>query len=103
MARVLFVDSDKQAQEVFGELLRARHHEAIVARDCAEAERIMRDRSPDVAVVEVLLADRAGRELIRGLRGRWPKTRIIAMTGASERRARAAERDARTIGADMVL
>jgi len=121
MARVLFVDGDKQAREVFGDLLRARHHEALVARDGLEAQRIMRDRHPDVAVVEIVLPDRDGRDFIRTIRARWPKVRVIAMTGASEhrpgasnhrpgaaeRRVSAAEietvTDARSIGADVIL
>ena len=108
MAKILVVDDHQDSREVFAELLKMRGHQVTVARDGIEAEALIAHRTPDLVLTDLLLPDRDGFELIKRVRVRWPKVRIIAMSGGWHRPERPEGtlgllEDAKALGADVTL
>jgi len=107
MARILITDDDRDAGELFAELLRFAGHEIILAEDGLEAERLVREHSLDLALIDIFMPGLDGLELIRRVRAQQPSVRIIAISAgwsrASTVDAPDVLDDARELGADATL
>lgn len=78
---VLVVDDDEALRE---RLVRAFAHRGFDARgagDGAEAVRLARGESPELAVVDLRMPDVSGLELVRELHEIDPATRVVVLTG----------------------
>jgi CheY-like chemotaxis protein len=88
--RVLVADDDRAVREMTGEMLGERGHDAVLARDAAEALAILeRARDRPGEAFDVLLADYVmpgmnGMTLIRAAQALWPGLRALLVTGNAE-------------------
>jgi PAS domain S-box-containing protein len=80
--RVLVVDDDETVREYFASVLKEASFDVALASNGAEATRMMEANSFDVAVVDLLLPDAGGMELIRRLRAVRPGVRVVVASGA---------------------
>lgn len=84
MANVLIVDDERSIRLTLASFLKDAGHETCVAAGAAEAAILVADRSPDVAVVDVLLGHDSGLDAARHIRSSSPNTQIVLMTGDPE-------------------
>ena len=80
-AAVLVVDDDPDAAAIMRDTLRTRGYVADAAHSAAECLAKLRDRSYDVVVTDVRMADVSGIELCRQLRDEHPEVLPIVITG----------------------
>ena len=73
---LLLVDDEQKIRRVLGQALRAEGHEVIEAAGAREAQRMLADRTIDVLIIDNLMPDMTGLDLIREL---------VASTSEAER------------------
>jgi DNA-binding NtrC family response regulator len=73
---LLLVDDEEKIRRVLGQALRAEGHQVLEAADAREAKRTLGERSIDVLIVDNLMPDMTGLDLIREL---------VATTSEAER------------------
>jgi DNA-binding response OmpR family regulator len=98
----LVVDDDRLLTDLVVDILEEHGHHAVGAYDGNEALERCAANHFDVAIVDLLMPNRDGIELIQDLRARSPGTAIIAMTGMWEYGDQYL-RMARKLGADAGL
>ena len=64
---LLLVDDEEKIRRVLGQALRAEGHEVLEAASASEARRLLAERSVDVMIVDNLMPDMTGLDLIREL------------------------------------
>ncbi|HEV3216197.1 MAG TPA: sigma-54 dependent transcriptional regulator [Vicinamibacterales bacterium] len=80
---LLLVDDEEKIRRVLGNALRAEGHEVIEAADAREAQRVLAERSIDVLIIDNLMPDMTGLDLIRELVASVPEAerpQILMMT-----------------------
>ena len=81
MHTILVVDDDPAIRHVIRLHLEEAGCEVLCAAGGDEAARLIASRRFDLLLTDLLMPDRDGLELIRGLRKTHPKLPIVAMTG----------------------
>ncbi len=84
MPSILLVDDHPSFLSFLENGLIRRGYRPIIATSGAEALRRIEVDRPDVAVIDVMMPEMDGIELLRELRARYPALPVIAMTGAGE-------------------
>lgn len=87
---MLVVEDDAPSRILTQEMLEARHYQVVGAADAEAALRIVRERPPDLILLDVIMPGRSGIELCRELK-EDPATRlipVILVTGLAEREAK---------------
>jgi signal transduction histidine kinase len=81
--RAVVIDDNADACEMIAELLRSEGHEVLTASDGQQGLALIREHSPDVALVDLGLPDLDGVSLAEALRTQSPQlaTRLVALTG----------------------
>jgi len=81
--RVLVVDDDQEVAESLAELIRLLGHDVYTAHDARAALGESRRVSPEVVIVDLLLADESGTELAHRLRaaGQGDTPILVALSG----------------------
>jgi CheY-like chemotaxis protein len=79
---VLVVDDDEGVRAYFCDVLASAGYRVDLARDGGEAIEILRNRTPDVVLMDLVMPNREGIETIRELRALHPNLPVIAMSGA---------------------
>ncbi len=80
---LLLVDDEQKIRRVLGQALRAEGHDVIEAAGAREAQRALAERAVDVLIVDNLMPDMTGLDLIRELVGSTPEAerpQILMMT-----------------------
>src|SRR6185295_15347633 len=77
---VLVVDDEPALRDVLEMRLESWGFRVCTAADADEAERVARERAPDIVVTDVVLPGRSGVELLKALRAQQPALRVILMT-----------------------
>src|SRR5688572_2924486 len=77
---VLIVDDEPALRDVVEMRVESWGFRVCTAGDAAEAERVARERRPDIVVTDVLLPGRSGVELLKALRTLQPALPVILMT-----------------------
>jgi DNA-binding NtrC family response regulator len=77
---VLVVDDEPALRDVLEMRVESWGFRVCSASDADEAERIARQRRPDIVVTDVLLPGRSGVELLKALRAQQPDLPVILMT-----------------------
>jgi two-component system NtrC family response regulator len=80
---LLLVDDEEKIRRVLGQALRAEGHDVIEAAGAGEAQRVLAERDIDVLIIDNLMPDMTGLDLIRELVAATPETdrpEILMMT-----------------------
>src|SRR3984893_13485628 len=80
---LLLVDDEEKIRRVLGQALRAEGHEVIEAAGAREAQRVLGERTIDVLIIDNLMPDMTGLDVIRELVGSTPEAerpQILMMT-----------------------
>src|SRR3954468_19469746 len=80
---LLLVDDEQKIRRVLGQALRAEGHEVLEAAGAGEARRLLSERAIDVLIVDNLMPDMTGLDLIKELVASTPESerpQILMMT-----------------------
>lgn len=80
-ALLLLVEDDEALRGRLGRALRERGFDVRTAASAAEAERLVAEEAPELALLDLRLGDRNGLDLIALLKRTDPATRIVVLTG----------------------
>ena len=102
MAAILIIDDDPDALAILETFLEAQGHTAHVARTGEEGLSILDRVRPAVVIVDVMMPEMDGWEVVRRIRDRpgLDRTRILMLTARDDRRSRQQAHDA---GVDAYL
>lgn len=78
---ILIVDDDRVLRERLARALSGRGFEVAMAGSFDEAIELVRDESPEMAVVDLRMPGRSGLELVGELHRMDPQTKIVVLTG----------------------
>jgi CheY-like chemotaxis protein/HPt (histidine-containing phosphotransfer) domain-containing protein len=83
---VLCVEDSEVSARLVRRVLEARGADVVIAANGGEADRLARERRPDVVLLDVHLPDMSGEDVVRRLAAR-PETRqvpVVVMTGGAD-------------------
>jgi len=80
---VLVIDDEPVLQDVLGTLLRANGFEHQEARTAADGLKVLREEEIDVVLLDVMLPDRSGLELLPEIRALDPNLPVVVITAYS--------------------
>ncbi len=86
MAYVLIVDDDADFASAVAAVLRARGYEADLETDCGRTLDRIRERRPDVIVLDVMFPenDKAGFEMARSVRRTFGELPVLLLTAVNQ-------------------
>lgn len=87
MAHILVVDDEREARVTIRKILERVGHEITEAAGGEEALRILGERELDICILDILMPDKDGLEVIRRVRKRLPGLKIIAISGGGLQRS----------------
>jgi CheY-like chemotaxis protein len=79
--RVLVVDDDTVFRDQLAELLSEEGHQVAVAGSVPKALEWLGQEEADVVLTDLKMPRHSGLELLKEVRGRWPRTRVVLITG----------------------
>jgi serine phosphatase RsbU (regulator of sigma subunit) len=94
MSRILVVEDDPAILRGLADNLRFESHEVLTAGDGEAGYRLIRERNPDLVILDVMLPGLNGFELCRKMRGEGCTTPILMLTAKSQE-------DDRVLGLDL--
>ena len=103
MARILIIDDEAQVRDMLRQLLNREGYEAVEACDGREGVQCFQAASMDVIILDMLLPEQNGLEVIRALREVDPAVPIIAISGYDQTGLLDFFRDAEAFGAQRTL
>jgi DNA-binding response OmpR family regulator len=80
--KVLFVDDEVEFLAAVSERLSIREIDARTAASGEEALGLIETDPPDVVVLDVMLPGTSGTELLKLIKGEYPRIQVILLTGA---------------------
>lgn len=80
--KILVVDDDEAVRTLLSDILTDAGYEVSAAQDGAKALRMAKTQSFDLLLTDLVMPDRDGIEVIRGIRSEQPNLKIIAISGA---------------------
>jgi CheY-like chemotaxis protein len=102
-ARILIIDDEPTLRDLFKTLLETQGHEVAVAEHGRAAIAMLGQQPFDLVLTDVLMPEQDGLETIVQIRTRWPKLRVLAMTGGGHLDANFYLRVAKSLGATSLL
>ena len=103
LLRILVVDDDFHIRESLRIKLEQAGHTVRLAPDGAEAVKFLKREVFDIVVTDILMPDKDGFELIGDIRRKWPKVRIVAISGGGRIGTEQLLVAASGLGADAVI
>lgn len=100
---VCIVDDDDLTRSYIAGLLGEAGYAVIEAADAHTATELIEANRPAAILVDVIMPDRDGLELITDLRHAWPEMRIIAISGGGRLGSSIFLESAKRLGADAWL
>ncbi len=82
--RVLVVEDEDGARQGLVEILQMLEYDVVAVRSGEEAGLLPQDPGFDVLLTDLMLPGVAGNDLARGLEDRWPKLKVILMSGYAQ-------------------
>jgi two-component system OmpR family response regulator len=77
---ILVVDDDEDYAEIIAQALRRDSHDVVTVGDGAGAVKFAEAKSPDLAILDVMLPDTSGLQLCRRIRQRLPTMPVIFLS-----------------------
>jgi two-component system response regulator CpxR len=102
MATILVIDDDAAMRRLILRVLRARGHDLLEAENGDAGIALMKDRTPDLIITDILMPQKEGIETIREVLGRSPGVKIIAISGGGSQNLMFLDA-AKTFGAHAAL
>jgi len=84
VADIVMVDDDPAVRRLFREVLEGAGHAVSETASGKEALRIVRARSVDLVITDILMPDMDGLELTRVLHREYPAVKILAISGGQQ-------------------
>ena len=84
MSAILLVDDNLSVRCSVGDVLRDAGYEVAEAADAAQALKLLERRAFDLLIVDYLLPEMKGDAIARIARERWPKLRVMFLTGYAD-------------------
>jgi DNA-binding response OmpR family regulator len=81
---ILVIDDNASVRKAITLMLESGGHSVLGAKDGSEGMRVFESAEPDLVIVDIIMPDKDGIEIIREMRRARPETRIIAMTGGGQ-------------------
>lgn len=103
MARIIIVDDDTLFREMLTEFLTKEGHEIVDASDGNIGLEVLILKPVDIAIVDIIMPNRDGIATIRDIKNLFPRTKIIAISGATQHMDEGCFKTAKTIGAHHTL
>ncbi len=88
MARILIIEDEKQAREIYTTMLERAGHDVSSAADGEAGARAFRAEPADVVITDLFMPKMDGVEMIRELRKDFPEIKVLAITGVRGRFSR---------------
>jgi len=85
MATIVLIDDDEQLRRLFQVALEGAGYRVLTAEDGKHGLRLLEHQEADLIVVEIFMPEMDGLELIPRLRKTRPATKIIAISGGSDK------------------
>jgi len=79
--RVLLVDDEKEFVDLLGERMTARGMEVNTTTSAADALRITEDQSFDAIVLDLMMPEMDGIQVLKTLKAKHPELQVILLTG----------------------
>jgi len=79
--KILIIDDEADICEMTKLLLEKLGHEVAVTSDSRQATRLLKEKSYDAVITDMLMPDKDGLEVMADLRRHHPEVRIIASSG----------------------
>jgi DNA-binding response OmpR family regulator len=80
--RILVVEDDRVTYSALTVLLRHYHYDVTLACTLAEGKRELQRLDPNLVILDLMLPDGNGLELLEQIRQTGPKTRVAVVTGS---------------------
>jgi CheY-like chemotaxis protein len=103
MATVLVIDDDAAMRRMLVKTLSVKGHDVVEAENGQEGLELVEQRKPAVVITDILMPKTEGVETITKMRERFPKTKIIAISGGGISRNLMFLDVARALGVDATL
>ncbi|HZZ19422.1 MAG TPA: response regulator [Opitutaceae bacterium] len=100
---ILVVDDEPGIRELLTLMLEAAGHSVITAEDGMQAPKVLANQSVDIVITDLLMPERDGLEFITEVRRKFPKVKIIAMSGGGHIARDSYLRIAKNFGAHVLL
>ena len=101
--KILVVDDDEQVRSATSLILKRAGYEVEEAEDGETGVEAFRDGKPDLVILDIIMPNREGIEIIPDLRQIRPDARILAISGGGRGNAQDYLTLADVIGADATL
>ncbi len=103
MARILLVDDDERVRSALADVLANFGHEVTQAANGRDALRALDRSVADAVILDLLMPEMDGIEVLRELRRRWPGLPVLVISGGGHRGWLNALEVAQALGANRVL
>jgi len=82
--RLLIVDDENDLRDLLSQILGSEGYEIVTACDGDEAIRILGEESFDAALLDILMPNRSGFEVLKHITKNHPATKSIMLTGYTD-------------------
>lgn len=100
---VCIIDDDELLRAHLAQIIEAAGYRVLQSDGAEAALGVIQDHSPEVALVDVIMPHTDGLELLSVLRTRWPRMRIVVMSGGGRVGPAMFLEAAARVGADACL
>ncbi len=103
MARILIIDDEESVRATLRKILDAAGHDVVEAEDGEAGLERYRENPADVVILDIIMPQMEGIEMILTLKQEYPEAKIIAISGGGQIDKRTLLTWAAKIGAQDVL
>jgi DNA-binding response OmpR family regulator len=103
MAKILVLDDEPSILLMIKKMLEKAGHEVSVALNGKEGMVLFEKNMPEMLITDIIMPEKEGLETIFELRRRYPKLKIIAISGGGRISPEGYLPGAKLLGADMVF
>src|SRR6476620_11165929 len=103
MARILIIEDDDAVREMLRLTLTLSNHTVVEARNGQEGLNVFSKTKPDLLILDIVMPEKEGLEVLMDLRKKDPSVKVIAISGGGRRTATDYLKMAKLMGASKVL
>lgn len=83
MKKILVIDDDAMVRDTIVEILESEGYEVVSAGDGVRGLALFRREQPALVITDIIMPEKEGIETITEIRGSYPATKVIAISGGS--------------------